>query len=166
MATRDSESIDWDLHRRKLFIQHLSPTTTSDTLKEYFSDFEMEACIVPLKEGKKNNPNEYLSFILITVHEGNNQSYGFIIFRKESSVDTVMSRRPHTIDGQTVDICRSVPDQGALIEKLGVTELIISNLKCGTINENDLRRNLGGFGEIVSNIMDSTGDSCTMEFKE
>ena len=97
---------------------------------------------------------------------GRNQGYGFIVFRTKSSIDTIMSRRPHTIDGQTVELYRSVPDQGSLKEKKGVTELIVYNLKHRSISEKDLERNLGGVGKIVYLKMDSDGDSCRMKFTE
>ena len=62
MASRRDEPINWDEHRRKLFVEHLSPKTTKDTLREYFSEFQMDVCIVPVKEGKYTNSNRFLSF--------------------------------------------------------------------------------------------------------
>ena len=102
-------------------------------------------------------------FVALT---GRNQGYAFVIFHEEQSVDTIMSRRPHTIDGQIVEFYRSVPDQGSLKEKKAVTELIISNLKRGTISKADLEKRFGGYGDIVSAKMDSDYESCVMEFKE
>ena len=166
MASGKDKPIDWDEHRRKLFVEHLSPKTTKDTLREYFSNFEMDACIVPPKDGNNPNSIQFFSNEQITAFLGRNQGFGFIIFCKESSIDTIMSRRPHTIDGQTVELYRSVPDQGVLKEKAGVTELIISNLKRRAISEKDLEKNFGGFGKIVTIKMDPDGDSCTMEYKE
>ena len=55
MAARRDEAINWDEHRRKIFLEHLSPRTTRDSLKEYLDDFQMNACVVPLKEGKFNH---------------------------------------------------------------------------------------------------------------
>ena len=89
-----------------------------------------------------------------------------MIFRKESSVNAVMSKRPHYIDGQRVEVYRSVPDQGPLKENKGVRELIVSGFKSGSINKTDLEKFFCGFGQIDGIDMKYTDDSCCIEFEE
>ncbi len=97
---------------------------------------------------------------------GKSKGYGFVIFRKESSVDAVMSKRPHIIDGQCVELYRSVPDQGSLKENKGIKELIVSGFKTGLINKSDLEKYFCGFGKINNINMNYTDDSCCIEFNE
>lgn len=164
MTSRRDEPINWDEHRRKIFLEHLSPRTTRDSLREYLTDYQMDACVVPHKDGKSNH---FIQFsVLFVALTGKNQGFAFVIFHEEQSVDTIMTKRPHTIDGQTVEFYRSVPDQGSLKDKKAVTELVISDLKRGTISKADLERRFGGYGGIVWTKMDSDNDSCVMEFKE
>lgn len=164
MASRRNEEINWDEHRRKIFLEHLGPKTTRDSLQNYLADYSMQACVVPYKEGKSNDFIQFSMLFIVLI--GKNQGFAFVIFRDEQSVDTIMSKRPHTIDGQSVEFYRSVPDQGPLKDKKAVTELIISNLKRGAVTKADLEKRFGGFGDIVSTRMDSDNESCVMEFKE
>ncbi len=77
-----------------------------------------------------------------------------------------MSQRPHTIDGQFVELYRSVPDQGSLKENKGIKELIVSGFKVGSINKSDLERYFCGFGKINNIDMKYMDDSCCIEFEE
>jgi hypothetical protein len=47
-----NQALDLTEHKRKVFFENLSPKTTTDSLKEYLSGYEMDVCTVPLKEGK------------------------------------------------------------------------------------------------------------------
>jgi RNA recognition motif-containing protein len=42
-----------DLHKRKIFIQKLSPQTTERSLKDYFSKYPIDSCKVPVDESGK-----------------------------------------------------------------------------------------------------------------
>jgi hypothetical protein len=77
-----------------------------------------------------------------------------------------MSKRPHTIDGQHVELYRSVPGQGALKEKKGVKELIVSGSKIGLIKKYDLEKYFCGFGTINNINMNYSDDSYCIEFDE
>jgi RNA recognition motif-containing protein len=92
--------------------------------------------------------------------------YGFVVFRKESSVNTVMSERPHTIDGQQVEIYRSIPDQGPLKDTKGIKELIVSGFKNRSITKSDLQKYFCGFGKINNIDMNDNDDSYCIEFDE
>lgn len=51
MNPRMSQTVDFSEHRRKVFFERLHPSTTHNSLREYLSAFEIEACVVPRKEG-------------------------------------------------------------------------------------------------------------------
>jgi hypothetical protein len=77
-----------------------------------------------------------------------------------------MLKRPHEIDGQCVEVYRSVPDQGPLKEKKGVKNLIVSGIKKGSITQSDLERYFDEFGTIDHINMTYDEDSCCIEFNE
>lgn len=77
-----------------------------------------------------------------------------------------MSKRPHTIDGQDVELYRSVPGQGSLKEKKGIKELIVSGFEYGSITKSDLHNYFSGFGNINDINMNRSDDSCSIEFDE
>jgi hypothetical protein len=77
-----------------------------------------------------------------------------------------MLKRPHEIDGQSVEVYRSVPDQGPLKEKKGVKNLIVSGIKKGSITRSDLEQYFHVFGTIHHIDMNYDEDSCCIEFNE
>lgn len=77
-----------------------------------------------------------------------------------------MSRRPHTIDGQEVELYRSIPDQGPLKETKAITKLIVSNFPKGAINESDFRRYFNRYGDVKSVEIINEGDAYAIEFDE
>ncbi len=44
---------DLEKHKRKIFIQNISPETTKQSLNDYFSKYPIEWCAVPLDETGK-----------------------------------------------------------------------------------------------------------------
>ncbi len=97
---------------------------------------------------------------------GRSKCFGFVLFRKESSVNTVMLKRPHIIDGQCVELYRSVPDQGSFKENKGIKELIVSGFKKELITKSDLENYFYGFGKINHINMNYNDVSCCIEFDE
>lgn len=97
---------------------------------------------------------------------GKNEGYGYVIFRKESSANTVMSRRPHIIDGQHVELYRSVSDQRPLKDKIEIIELIVSGFKNGLITKLDLENYFCEFGKINDINLNHNDDSYSIEFDE
>ena len=77
-----------------------------------------------------------------------------------------MSRRPHVIDGQRVELYRSVPDQGPLKDTKGITELIVSGFERGLITTSDLQKYFCGFGKINNINTNDNDDSYCIEFDE
>ena len=147
MALKANQTYDFEEHKRKIFIEHLSPKTTRQSLTDYLSGFEIEVCVVPSEGGR-------------------NKGYAFVIFRKESNVNALMSQRPHKIDEQFVELYRSVPDQGSLKENKGIKQLIVSGFRSGSLNKLDLEKYFCGFGKINNIDMKYTDDSCCIEFEE
>ncbi|UJR35331.1 hypothetical protein I4U23_028092 [Adineta vaga] len=146
-STTINQIPDLKEHQRKVFFENLSPRTTTDSLKEYLSTFEIDRCSVPFKDGKS-------------------QRHGTVIFSKESSVNSLMAKRPHQIDGQIVELYRSVPNQGSLKEKKGVTNLIVSYTDNQRLSELDLRAYFDGFGTIKQIDMCFEEGSDRIEFNE
>ena len=92
--------------------------------------------------------------------------HGWVIFSKRSSVDSLMSKRPHMIDGQKVSIHRSVPNQGPLKEKKDVTNLIVSGIENSSIGESDLKQYFSGYGVINRITIYYEENACCIEFDE
>ena len=71
---------------RKIFVGGLSWETTKDTLLNYFSRYgEVIDCVV-----MKNQQT------------GKSRGFGFVTFQDPSCVQTVLSNRPHVLDGRQV----------------------------------------------------------------
>ena len=76
-----------------------------------------------------------------------------------------MAERPHRIDDKEVEIYRSVPNQGRLIEKKGVKNLIISEIK-DKLSTSDLKHYFRKYGSIHSIQMDDDDNFCRIQFEE
>jgi RNA recognition motif-containing protein len=124
--------MDLDLHKRKIFIQGISPETTKKSLEDYFSKYSIQWCAVPLDE------------------TGKNKMHGIVVFRDEESVDTVMSQRLHRIDGKEVFIHRSVPTERSSKDNYGIQQLIVSGLNNKSLLESNIRSHFSPYGEICN----------------
>jgi hypothetical protein len=97
---------------------------------------------------------------------GKSQTHAVVIFCKEWCVNKLMSKRPHQIDGQNVDVYRSVPNQGSLKEKKGAKHLIVSDIGDGLVNKSHLEQYFSAFGTIKHIDMNYDENSCCIEFDE
>jgi RNA recognition motif-containing protein len=120
-----------DLHKRKIFIQYISPQTTTSSLKDYFAKYPIEWCKVPVDDA------------------GKNKKHGMVVFRNEQSVDDVMSQREHQIDGKVVFIHRSLPMQQSSKDKIGIQQLIVSSLNNQSLTESKIRNYFNLYGKIL-----------------
>lgn len=59
MAVKTENTNQLEEHRRKLLVQNLTITTTERSLREYFSDFDLQKCVVMTKEGKNKTSRIY-----------------------------------------------------------------------------------------------------------
>lgn len=78
----------------KLFIGGLASTTDEDSLKGFYAQWGGEILdIVVMRDPETKR----------------SRGFGFVTFATEDQVDTVMSNRPHVINGKQVDPKRAVP---------------------------------------------------------
>ena len=104
--------------------------------------------------------------ITVSLVLGTRVDYAVARFSQESEVDQFMAHRPHCIDNVIVEVYRSVPDQGPLNEKKGVTTLIVSEVSPGSLTDTDLREYFESYGEIIAINLQYDRESCSVEFKE
>jgi len=130
---------------RKIFIGNLNPSTSQETLKEYFEQF---------------GPTEIIQLPL-HADSGKSRGFAFITFEKASSVDATQAARPHRLDGSVIETTRATPKQNlgnpeaeAKVKKIfiggpsdeksaghsGLTE---------DISDNDLEEYFGKFGTVT-----------------
>lgn len=121
-------------HLRKLFIGGLHPSTTSETLQQYFGKFGkvLEARVMKDQNGKT-------------------RGFGFITYARSHMVDEAQKARPHKIDGKVVESKRLVPrtDINKPESRVTVKKLFVGAIK----NEHDeacLRKYFGKFGNVVA----------------
>ncbi|CAF1018672.1 unnamed protein product [Adineta steineri] len=136
MARNDKTEINLEEHKRKLFIQSLSPETTRQSLLDYFSAYHIDRCTVPCDE------------------TGKNKMHGIVMFSTKESVDAVMVKRIHRIDGKEVFIHRSVPSQKSGNYSLGIQQLIVASLNNQSLVELELKKYFAPYGTIDKMTMD------------
>jgi len=139
---------DLDLHKRVIFIQKISPQTTRQSLEDYFSNYPIQRCTVPIDETGKNGMSSRKTSWLFCA--GQNRMHGIITFHNEESVDAVMSQRFHQIDGKEVFIHRSVPAERLPKDSYAMQQLIVFSLKDQLLIESDIRRYFSSYGEICN----------------
>ncbi|VDP01974.1 unnamed protein product [Soboliphyme baturini] len=78
---------------RKLFIGGITPNTTDEVLKEYYSQYGEVKDVVVMKD-----PNTKRS-----------RGFGFVTFADADQLDAAMAARPHVVDGKEVEAKRAMP---------------------------------------------------------
>uniref|UniRef100_A0A0G4G7T6 RRM domain-containing protein n=1 Tax=Chromera velia CCMP2878 TaxID=1169474 RepID=A0A0G4G7T6_9ALVE len=127
---------DQQKNPRKIFIGNLQVTTSEKNLTVYFSQFgALEDCVV-----------------VIDKRTGQSRGFGFIIFQQESSVENVMAKSVHRIDGVVADVRRAVPRDEARQEPPPDTipqpeKLFVGGLG-DDVTEDDLRRTFSPYGTV------------------
>ncbi|CAF4214561.1 unnamed protein product [Rotaria sp. Silwood2] len=76
--------------------------------------------------------------------------HGIVMFQSEESVNDVMLRRYHQIDGKEVFIHRSVPNQGSLKDNKAIQQLIVSSPKNQSLVESDINSYFSKYGKICN----------------
>ena len=121
-------------NHRKVFIGGLKYTTTSETLKTYFSRWGWidEAVVMTDRS------------------HGKSRGFGFVTYKSPGAVDACQNGRPHVVDGQRVDTKRAVSREE--MEREGYGGLTTSRLFVGElphqVEEQDLRAYFEQFGGV------------------
>lgn len=117
----------------KLFVGGLDHYTSEEDLKTYFEKFGD----VQVKLNK--NPDT-----------GKSRGFAFLTFNSVSIVDKVQGERPHKIDGKSVGTKRVLPkDEFGMTDNSQVKKLFVGGIR-GNVEEEDLRKQFGEYGKIVS----------------
>jgi RNA recognition motif-containing protein len=118
---------------KKLFVGGLNITTTTDGLKEYFSQF-----------------GEVVDAVVMTnPHTNKSKCFGFVSFSSSNVVDLVQNRRPHKIDGKEVDTKRAIPKEDPSPEsRVPCKKIFVGGLR-KTITEDQVRQYFSEFGNIT-----------------
>lgn len=128
---------------RKLFIAGLSYDTTDETLTEYFRQFgEVEKAKTVVDNNTKKS-----------------KGYAFVTFTSPDAVDLAQSKRPHTIDGRSVETKRPMPKDES---KESVKKVFIGGCNKDT-DEESVRELFKEYGNIEQ--IDVIKDKQTGNFK-
>lgn len=135
MSGRRSEGNDGRTEQyRKLFIGGLTPNTTEDHLKDYYSAWGEIVDVVVMKDSQS----------------GRSRGFGFVTYKEPEMVDSAQANRPHEIDGKIVEAKRAMPreDSSSAESHMTVKKLYVGGLK-KDITTDDLREYFSKFGKIV-----------------
>lgn len=125
----------------KLFIGGLGFETSEEALKSHFEQWgEVVDCVI------MKNPTTNRS-----------KGFGFITFKEPDSLDTTQTKRPHVIDGKTVDTKRAMPRDEAQENKVTVNKMFVGGLDENT-SEDQVKETFASFGNVekVEMIKDKT----------
>lgn len=87
------------LYSRKIFIGGLSPSTTKESMKNYFGAFgDVQDCI-----------------IMVDRVSGRSRCFGFITMKEQEDIDKLLSQE-HVLDGKKVDCKQAVPRETVTIQ--------------------------------------------------
>eukprot|EP00243_Klebsormidium_subtile_P002581 TRINITY_DN1522_c0_g1_i1.p1 TRINITY_DN1522_c0_g1~~TRINITY_DN1522_c0_g1_i1.p1 ORF type:complete len:425 (-),score=48.91 TRINITY_DN1522_c0_g1_i1:711-1985(-) len=80
---------------KKIFVGGLASTVTEEDFRSYFENFGTITDVVVMYDHQTQRP----------------RGFGFISFDQESSVDTVMEKSFHELNGKTVEVKRAIPKE-------------------------------------------------------
>ncbi|KAI1719262.1 RNA recognition motif domain-containing protein [Ditylenchus destructor] len=113
----------------KLFVGGLTPNTTDEMMKNFYSQFGAVLDCVVKKDPVTGRP----------------RGFGFVTLSSKEEVDKAMKARPHEIDGRTVDPKRATPRSE---ESVVTASLFVSNLRPEFTKE-DLEEYFNKYGKVV-----------------
>ena len=119
---------------RKLFIGGLTPSTTEEVLKDYYSAWGEIVDVVVMRDPRS----------------GRSRGFGFVTYRDPEMVDVAQANRPHEVDGKLVEAKRAMPreDSTSAEAHMTVTKLYVGGLK-KEITTEDLHEYFSKYGRIV-----------------
>lgn len=121
-------------HLRKMFIGGLSPVTSEESLRSFFSQWgEVTDAVVMRDPATKRS-----------------RGFGFISYSDCTEVDKAQAARPHIIDGKTVDSKRALPrpELGKPETSTTVKKIFVGGLK-DVHDEQTLQEHFSQFGNVV-----------------
>jgi hypothetical protein len=157
--------LDLGNYKRTMIINGLNAKSTKASLTKYLSEYQIQSIRGPsLDKGKclYSILSPFASIFFIDT----NKYRAHVTFNVESSVDNLMSRRPHQIDDADVEIYRSIPDEESMREKQGTRNLIVFGIKNRSLTKSDLQKHFGLIGEIKHINMKYEQDFSSIEFHE
>lgn len=122
-------------HMRKIFVGGLDYISTDDSMQSYFSEFgEIQDVIVMRHPQTKKS-----------------RGFGFVTFGTSAMVDFVMNKRPHKLDGRTIDVKRVVPKSeiGKPEANVTVRKIFVGGIR-DDVQENDLIETFSDFGQVLT----------------
>lgn len=95
--SKNSNNVDVNNHVRtkKIFVGGLSSNLTEEEFKNYFKTFGMITDVVVMHDNMTNRP----------------RGFGFVTFDSEESVEKVMLKTFHELNGRLVEVKRAVPKE-------------------------------------------------------
>jgi len=128
MSSSDNVNPEHSEDARKMYVDGFAPETTSEELAAYFGSFgEIETHIIIKKERKDphNQQNQQPAKV-----------FGFITFCDADFISECLINRPHTLNGNELNIKHAVPKGNTLLNFMVKTKkLYISKLAPNTSSE-------------------------------
>ncbi|EDO33402.1 predicted protein, partial [Nematostella vectensis] len=109
---------------RKIFVGGLATSTTKEGLHQYFENFgEVTDCVLMTDPTTKRS-----------------RGFGFVTFRDPATIESVLAKKPHILDGKTID---PKPARGSANDG----KVFIGGLAFGTTEE-DLKEYFSTYGMV------------------
>jgi len=120
--------------KRKLFVGGISPKTTEENFKDYFSQFGelVDSVVMSDPQTKKS------------------RGFGFLEYATVEQVDACQAGRPHVVDGKEVETKRAIPRDKFSNQDAGqsVKKIFAGGLR--DLEDSDLQEYFSSFGNVVS----------------
>ncbi|XP_023299239.1 ribonucleoprotein RB97D isoform X1 [Lucilia cuprina] len=123
-----------DDHLRKMFLGGLSPNSTEESVRAFYSQFGEVIDVIIMRDPTTKR----------------SRGFGFITFKDSTMVDRAQESRPHVVDGKTVDSKRALPrpEVGSTEANSSVKKVFVGGLK-EYHDEQCLKEHFQQFGNIL-----------------
>ena len=122
----------WSVYHRKLFVGGISFTTTTETMQAYFSKWgTLEDCIIMMDKYSK---------------PPRSRGFGFITYENIESVERVMEKYDHVIDGRPIYLTRATPHQLDVSPPKVIPKKVYFSEISDTTTDEDMKEALATFG--------------------
>lgn len=123
----------------KIFIGNINFETSDQELGDYFAKYGHIVDCVIIRDSITRR----------------SKGFGFVEFEDESSVDILMSERPHMMTNRRLDLKRAMPKSTDTRTMIRTNRLYVRSLehKLNELSEDDLRGYFGQFGNLEHIVM-------------